>query len=64
MRKKYIWMKIDLHDEEAPPIAIADTAGQLAIKLGVKATSIYETVSRAKRKGHRCCYIKMEDDEE
>jgi len=64
MKKKYIWIKIDLNDEEAPPIAIADTAGQLAIKCGVKAKTIYQCVSRAKRKGHRCCYIKMEDDEE
>lgn len=61
--KKYLWMKVDLKNNEEP-LAVADTPKELAKMCGVKRTSILETMSRARRKGWRCSYIKVEDDEE
>ena len=63
MRKKYIWMKVDVKNNDLP-LVIAGSAGQLAIKCGVKVESIRQTVSRAKRKGWHCKYIRVEDDGE
>lgn len=59
---KYIWMKVDLNDDERP-LVVADTSGQLAIKCGVKSESIIQSISRARKHGWRCCYVKVEEDE-
>ena len=63
MASKCLWMKIDLYNNDEP-LAVADTQRELAELCGIKETSIRETMSRAKRRGWRCCYIKIEDDEE
>ncbi len=60
--KKFIWMEVDLKNNEEP-IHIANTAGQLAIKCKVKSETIYQAISRAKNKGWRCKYVRVEDDE-
>ena len=61
MESNHFWVKIDLKTDEI--IEMADTQGQLALKCGVKADSIRQTLSRAKRLGHRCCYLKIEDND-
>lgn len=63
MKKKYLWMCIDIKDDDRP-IAVADSGAELARMLGLKCTTIYEEMSRAKRKGWRCRYIKVEDEKE
>lgn len=61
--KGYFWIKIDLKTDET--IAVADTQRELAEMLGVKKESIVQTISRAKRNGRPCGYMKiMEDDDE
>ena len=61
--KKYLWMKVDLDNNEEP-LAVADTTRELAKMCGVKRESIMQMVSRARRKGWKCSYIKIEDDED
>ena len=56
---RYIWMKVDLNNNEEP-LVVADTAGQLAIKCGVRVESIRQSRSRAKKNGWRCCWVKVE----
>ena len=51
-----LWMKVDLYHDEIP-LAVADSLDELAQMCGVKKQSIIQTMSRAKRLKHRCCYI-------
>ena len=62
MKQKNIWMLIDLNHDELP-IEVADTARELAQICGVKEESIIQSVSRAKRMGIRCRYVKVVDEE-
>lgn len=57
-----MWAKIDLKNNEQI-LVVADTQGQLAIKCGVKCDSIRQSISRAKKHGWRCCYVKIEEEE-
>ena len=59
---KALWMKVDLKDDEIP-LAVADTQRQLAAICGVKEKTIKESISRAKKHGWRCCYVKVEEEE-
>ena len=59
----YIWMKIDLKNNEEP-LCVARYRSELAERCGVKEKTISESMSRAKKHGWRCCYIKMEDNDE
>lgn len=61
--KGYFWIKVDL-DNDDHILAVADTQKELAELCGVKKESICQSISRAKREGWRCSYMRMEDDEE
>lgn len=60
---KYIYMAIDLNDNELP-IAVADTAGELAEMLGVTRNTVYTSMAQAKRVHCRSRYIKVEVTDE
>ena len=47
---KYIWMKVS-NDKYELPVAVADTAEELALACGVSANSIYADIWRFE-KGH------------
>lgn len=53
-------------DEYELPVAVADSASELAKMCGVTANSIRMVVLRAKRKGcgYRSIYVKIEEDDE
>ncbi|MCQ2369241.1 MAG: hypothetical protein MJ007_02055 [Paludibacteraceae bacterium] len=51
-------------DKYELPEAVADTAGELARKLGVNTNVIYTRYRIAKEKGIRCVYVKVEIDED
>lgn len=58
-----VWMKVT-NDELELPVAMADSAEQLAEKLGVKKNTIYQLMYRAKKKGKQTCYrvVDIEDE--
>lgn len=58
-----VWMKVT-RDKYELPVAVADTAGELARKVGVDSHVIYTRLRMAKQKGIRCIYVKVEIDEE
>lgn len=60
-----LWMAITL-DRYELPIAVADTAEQLAALVGCTKNCIYSSVSHSKTKGHKSRYIKVmiEEDSE
>ena len=58
-----IWMKVDLKNNEEP-LAVADSQRELAKLCGVKESTIRESICRAKKRGWKCRYIKIEDIEE
>lgn len=58
MKKDYVWMKIT-RDRLRLPVAVADTAEELAKICGTTADVIYSSWSH--KKG---CYIKVEFDPE
>ena len=59
-----MWAKIDIDSETEDILAVADTQRELAEMCGVKEKSIRESISRAKRMGMRCSYIKIENLED
>ena len=58
-----IWMKVT-KDEYELPIAVADSAGELARMLNVTANSIMSGVSHMKHDGIWTAYRKVEEDEQ
>ena len=59
-----MWAKVDIYSETEDILAVADTQRELAEMCGVKEKSIRESISRAKRRGMRCSYIKIENLED
>lgn len=65
--EEFLWVKVDIDSPTEDIIAVARSRAELAKMLGVKPKSISEDMSRAKREGLRCSYLKIknpEDDEE
>lgn len=64
--KKYLWMTVSNDEYELPEI-IADTAEELAKKIGKKTNNIHVAVSHAEKNGAKCRYKRVEvideDDE-
>lgn len=58
-----VWMEITLDKYEFPK-AVADTRKELAEIIGVRPKSISEHISRCKRLGIKCRYIKVEIEDE
>ena len=58
-----IWLLVTA-DELELPVAVADTAGQLADMIGVRVNNIYSAISNAARFGYRCQYVKVEIEED
>lgn len=60
---KTLWMKVDLKNEEQP-LAVADTIYQLANMCQVSVRSIQQHICRQRRLGEKCCYRKVEVEDE
>nr|DAH33447.1 MAG TPA: Protein of unknown function (DUF1580) [Caudoviricetes sp.] len=58
MKNKYVYVYYS-KDKYRLPIAVADTAAQLAKMLSIKPKSIYQMMSRAKREGKECRFAKV-----
>ena len=56
--QKVVWMAVTL-DKYELPVAIADTAEALGKLLGVSGSTVQSAVSRAKRYGYKCRYVKV-----
>lgn len=56
-----IYMKVT-KDKYELPLAVADSIVELAELIGIKADNIYSTISHARKKGYKCCYVKVEID--
>ena len=59
---KVIWMKIT-KDEYELPVAVADTAVELAKMVCVPVDSIYSATSRRRNHGDKSGYVKVEVEE-
>lgn len=63
-----IWMEVDVKNKELPTGRMADKPGKLAKMVGLKnPKGVSNAISRAKRTGKRCRYVKVvieEDDDE
>ena len=57
-----LWLYVS-DDKYELPLAVADSACNLAKKLGIKTNTIQAAMSRAKRFGYKCRYIKVVVDE-
>lgn len=58
-----LWLQVT-SDKYELPLAVADSAEQLASLIGVKTNNIFSAISNAKRGGYRCQYVKVELEEE
>lgn len=55
----YLWMKVSKDEFEYPEI-IADTQKELAMLCGVKRETISTAIKKAKMKGYKSQYVKVE----
>lgn len=60
---KAIWMKVT-KDEYELPLVIADTASELERKLGLAEGTIRSVVYKAKKRGSKTQYVKVEMEDE
>ena len=60
---RYIWMEIDLKNNEEP-LSTAYSRYELSQLCGVKEKTISQSMSRAKKYGWRCRYIKVMEEEQ
>lgn len=58
-----LWMKVTL-DEYELPLAVATSSRELARCVGVSSSTVASVVSNAKKRGGRCCYVKVEVDDD
>ena len=58
-----LWMKVTL-DEYELPLAVARSARELARCIDVSQSTVSSVVSNAKKRGGRCCYVKVEVDDD
>lgn len=58
-----LWLKVTA-DKYEFPLAVADSASQLANMVGTSKECIYSCVSHAKSHGYRSQYIKVEIEED
>lgn len=56
---KHVWMKVT-EDKYEFPLAIADTAEELAEMVGVKVGSLYGIMYKARTRGWNCIYKYVE----
>ena len=59
---RYLWMKVT-SDEYELPVAVADTAKELAKIVGTTENTINSRISHAKADGCRCQYKRVEVEE-
>ena len=58
-----IWLKVTNDQYELPEI-VADSAEQLAQKLGITKNHIFSAMSHARKKGYKCSYRKVVIEDE
>lgn len=58
-----LWMMVDLNDNELP-LAVADSAAELARLAGVREATIRANISNSRRLGCRCRYVKVEAEDD
>ena len=58
-----IWMQVSA-DKYEFPLLIAESQKELAMLCGVQRATIASAIGKAKRKGHKCQYVKVEIEEE
>ena len=59
---KVLWMKIT-KDEYELPVAVAETAAELARMLNVSVDTIYSATSRRRNRGDKTAFVKVELEE-
>ena len=58
-----LWMEVTTDDLELP-LVVASSAEELARKIGKRRKNIYSAISKAKARGYRSKYVKVEVEEE
>lgn len=58
-----LWLKVTADNLELP-VAVADTARQLADMVGTTTNNIHSSISKSKSRGYRSQYIKVEIEED
>lgn len=59
----YLWMLVSM-DKYELPLAVADSASQLARMVGANRNTIFTSIYQARTKGYRSKYVKVEIEED
>lgn len=59
-----IWMEVDLKNKELPTGRMSNTSRGLARLCGINPTGVANAMSRSRRTGQRCRYVKVEIEED
>lgn len=58
----FIWMLVT-KDKYELPIAVFDTARELAEYVGLPVNSVLSAISKCKKRGHKCRYVRIKVNE-
>lgn len=61
---KLLYMKIDVNDRLKLPLAVADSAGQLADMVGTHRSAIIKSVRKTEKDGKERMYVRVAVDDE
>ena len=54
----FVWLKVT-PDRYELPVAVADSGKELARICGVSSNNVYNTMTKARKLGHKCQYIRV-----
>lgn len=58
-----LWMLVS-KDKYELPLMVCDSVAELARRVGRQPVNIYSAISKGKKRGYRCQYVKVTIDEE
>ena len=59
-----LWMEVDVKNNELPTGRMAEKSTALAKMCGIHLTGVSAAVSKAKKQGRKCKYVRVEIDDE
>lgn len=59
----FVWLKVTT-DRLELPVAVAESGKELARICGVSENNVYNTMTKARRLGHKCQYVRVRVDTE
>lgn len=58
-----LWMEVDLKNKELPTGRMAEKSADLARMCGINPKGVSDAICKARKKGRKCKYVRVEIDD-